>query len=76
MNIGYACLTLGVRDTNFKTCTLKNASEKNLMNIIDFNLDSLESIIDYNIKNDIKLFRISSDIIPFEIGRASCRERV
>lgn len=65
MNIGYACLTLGVRDTNFKTCTLKNASEENLMNIVDFNLDSLESIIDYNIENDIKLFRISSDIIPF-----------
>lgn len=65
MNIGYACLTLGVRDTNFKTCTLKNASEENLINIIDFNLDSLNKIIDYNIENGIKLFRISSDIIPF-----------
>lgn len=65
MNIGYACLTVGVRDTNFKTCTLKNTTKENLINIIEFNLNSLENIIDYNIKNNIKLFRISSDIIPF-----------
>ena len=65
MNIGYACLTLGVSNTNFKTCTLKNASVERLMEIIDFNLDSLDKLIDYNIENDIKLFRISSDIIPF-----------
>ncbi len=65
MNIGYACLTVGVKDTNFKTCTMKNASEENLKQIINFNLNSLEKIIDYNIKNNIRLFRISSDIIPF-----------
>lgn len=65
MNIGYASLTLGVRDTNFKTCTQKNASTENLISIINFNLDSLDRIMDYNIENGIKLFRISSDIIPF-----------
>lgn len=65
MRIGYACLTLGVRDTNFKTCILKNATKDNLLKIIDHNLDTLERIIDYNIENNIKLFRISSDIIPF-----------
>lgn len=65
MNIGYACLTVGVRDTNFKTCTMKNATKGNLISIMEFNLNSLENIIDYNIDNKIKLFRISSDIIPF-----------
>lgn len=65
MNIGYACLTVGVPYTDFKTCTMKNASEDNLRNIITENLFSLEKIIDYNIENKIKLFRISSDIIPF-----------
>ena len=65
MNIGYACLTVGIKDTNFKACTLKNASKENLINIIDFNLDALDKIIEYNIENKIKLFRISSDIIPF-----------
>lgn len=65
MKIGYACLTIGVPNTNFKTCILKNATEKNLLNIIEHNLNVLENMIDYNIENNIKLFRISSSIIPF-----------
>ena len=65
MSIGYACLTMGVQNTNLKSCTAKNATEENLLNIISYNLKSLEKIIDYNIKSDIKLFRISSDLIPF-----------
>lgn len=65
MRIGYASLTTGVRETNFRTCILKNASSENLLAIIEDNLHSLENIIDYNIQNGIKLFRISSGIIPF-----------
>ncbi|MBE6064495.1 UV DNA damage repair endonuclease UvsE [Clostridium sporogenes] len=65
MNIGYACLTIGVPDTNYKNCMLKNANEEKLLELIAYNLNSLENVIDYNIKNNIKLFRISSDIIPF-----------
>lgn len=65
MRIGYACLTLGLRYTNFRTCIIKNATDENLLSIIEHNLDSLDNIIDYNILNNIKLFRISSDIIPF-----------
>ncbi len=65
MNIGYASLTIGVEDANFRTCRMKDASNKNLREIISHNLASLDRIIDYNIKNDISLFRISSDIIPF-----------
>lgn len=65
MSIGYACLTVGVQNTDFKKCILKNASESKLRDLIYHNLDSLENIIDYNIKNNIKLYRISSDLIPF-----------
>lgn len=65
MNIGYACLCVGVPNTGFKTCTQKNAVEENLREIIKHNLKMLSNIIDYNIENKIKLFRISSDIIPF-----------
>lgn len=65
MKIGYACLTKGVYHTRFKTITLKNASEENLLQIIEHNLDTLDRIIDYNIKMNIKMFRLSSDIIPF-----------
>ncbi len=65
MSIGYACLALGVRDSSMKTCLMKNASESRLKELIENNLDSLENLIDYNIESGIKLFRISSDLIPF-----------
>lgn len=65
MSIGYACLTVGVLNTDQKTCRQKNASEEKLLEIINHNLNSLENIIDYNVSENIQLFRISSDIIPF-----------
>ncbi len=65
MSIGYACLTVGVPDTAQKSCLIKNVSEERLLEIIEHNLNSLEKIIDYNIRNDIRLFRISSGLIPF-----------
>lgn len=65
MSIGYACLTIGVLGTNLKSCVLRNVNEEKLLDLISRNLNSLENIIDYNIKNNIKLFRISSDLIPF-----------
>jgi len=71
MSIGYACLAIGVPDTKIKSCVIKNASCENLLNLISHNLNALENIIEYNIKNDIKLFRISSDIIPFASSPAN-----
>lgn len=65
MSIGYACLAIGVNNTNQKSCIMKNASRERLLEIISHNLMSLDNIIDYNIKNNILLFRISSDLIPF-----------
>ncbi|MDD4773201.1 MAG: UV DNA damage repair endonuclease UvsE [Eubacteriales bacterium] len=65
MGIGYACLTVGVPGTKIRNCLLKNANPEILTTLIQSNLEALDSILDYNIKNDIKLFRISSDIIPF-----------
>lgn len=65
MSIGYACHAVGVPGTKQRTCTIKNAAPDTLINIIQSNLESLDNILDYNIKNGIKLFRISSDIIPF-----------
>lgn len=65
MSIGYACLALAVPGSGMKTCIQANATEENLLHLIDNNLNALERIIDYNILNDILLFRISSDLIPF-----------
>lgn len=65
MNIGYACITVGVKNTELRSCTQKNATETKLMELIEHNLKSLDTMIHYNINNKIKLFRISSDLIPF-----------
>ncbi len=73
MRIGYVCFTRGVYGTDFKTRTLKKATEQNLLNIIDHNLNTLDKIIDYNIKMNIKFFRLSSDLIPFGTCQHSCR---
>jgi len=54
-----------------KSCTLKNATEARLNEIITYNLNSLAHIIDYNIKQNIRLFRISSDLIPFASNPAN-----
>lgn len=65
MSIGYACLAVGVQNTDLKSCMIRNASNETLAKLIAHNLNSLENIIDYNIKSNINLFRISSDLIPF-----------
>ena len=65
MRIGYACLTVGVRNTELKKCMLRNANIPRLVEITEHNLNSLENMVDYNIYNNIRLFRISSDLIPF-----------
>lgn len=64
-NIGYACLTVGVPETQLKSCVMKNASAERLRDLIGGNLDALGRMLDYNISAGIRLFRISSDIIPF-----------
>lgn len=65
MSIGYACIAVAVNGSEMKSCTLKNANEERLLSLIEHNLSALETVIDYNVLNGIKLFRISSDLIPF-----------
>lgn len=71
MRIGYACLMLGVPECNLRGITLKNADREKLHEVIKHNLSVLDKMIDYNIENNIKLFRISSDIIPFASHEAN-----
>ncbi|WP_027107813.1 UV DNA damage repair endonuclease UvsE [Lacticigenium naphthae] len=65
MSIGYACLTVGIPNTDLKSVTKKNATEERLKEVIQHNLNALENMIDYNSKQNIRLYRISSDLIPF-----------
>lgn len=63
--IGYASITEAVLGLNYRLCTLKTLNEDNIRNIITHNLEVLDGVVDYNTENNILLFRISSDIIPF-----------
>lgn len=65
IRLGYACLAVGVPGTEQKSCIMKNASTERLMDLFWTNLNALENIIHYNIRMDIRLFRISSGLIPF-----------
>ncbi len=65
MAIGYACLAIGVPGSTISSCTLKNATEDNIRALILKNLNALEVMFHYNDLHDIRLFRISSDLIPF-----------
>ena len=65
MSIGYACLNIGTPDTNIRGLMQKSATPEKLTGVTAHNLAALEKMIDYNRKNNIQLFRISSDLIPF-----------
>ena len=73
MNLGYACINMTLSDNKPRITTnrgmIKNtflkkginyAGELALLNVID-----LISILKWNVKNNIQLFRVSSDIFPW-----------
>ena len=59
MRIGYACLTVAVEQTGIRTCTLKHAAPETLLSLAGENLLALERMVDYNLTNGIRLYRIS-----------------
>ena len=63
--IGYACINLTTGIPVNKTCKLANATEEHLRGLIQSNLFGLKKVLEWNKANNIKLFRISSDTIPF-----------
>lgn len=65
MKIGYACTPLLIPYKTTRKFVLKNYNEDILKEYISLNLKDLKRILMYNNSNNIKLFRISSDIIPF-----------
>lgn len=65
MAIGYACQTIGIPDAEYRTCRKANADSERIRELTRANLSLLERQIRYNKKNGIRLFRISSDVVPF-----------
>ena len=64
MAIGYACIHIGSEATKLSALRLANASAERLRAVIRKNLQALLAMLQYNAEHEIKLFRISSDIIP------------
>lgn len=68
IRLGYVAISKSLDITSSKTMTYtdfsKNKDFDKLNNIIIENLNNLEMIIDYNIKNNIHFYRITSKLIP------------
>ena len=71
LNLGYACIneTLkrqkittnrGLKKATLDSKGLQYVSQLSLQNVLD-----LEKVLDWNLKHNIKLFRMSSDVIPW-----------
>ena len=69
IRLGYACISKTLDITSSHTITytnyelLENKEEK-LIELTNKNLNNLEEILKYNIKNNIHFYRMSSKIIP------------
>ena len=65
MRIGYPCINLTLKNQYSSTFRLKSYSEKRFNETVKNNLNHLLSVLNFNKRNNIYFFRISSDIIPF-----------
>lgn len=63
--IGYACTPISIPYKTSRSFMLKNFNEDIFNQCVDSNIKDLMNILQWNSQNDIHMFRISSDIIPF-----------
>ena len=70
IRLGYACVPVTIDETSSHTLTythykkLGMSGDKKLDSVIKSNFKSLKNILNYNIKNDIVFFRMTSELIP------------
>jgi UV DNA damage endonuclease len=65
IKIGYPCINLTLECSGNKTFRLKSYSPEKLIQTVTNNLNCLFDMLVFNQNNNIKFFRISSDLIPF-----------
>jgi UV DNA damage endonuclease len=66
IRLGYACvnLSLGRRGLTSRTCRLRNATRPRLEALARANLEGLSEVLHWNVSQRIRIFRISSGVIP------------
>ena len=70
IRIGYACINTTLPSPN-RTCRLENATPDRILELARENISNLERILHWNEDHQIRLFRISSEIIPFASHRVN-----
>lgn len=63
--LGYACLCRSLPSASPRGTVLRNATPERLRELIATNLDGLAAVLRFNVEHGVRLFRISSDVIPF-----------
>ncbi len=72
MRIGYPCINRSIGCRAGATFRLASYSEVRLEQAIQNNLECLYRMLDFNVKNGILFFRITSDLVPFA-SHSICR---
>ena len=65
MKIGYPCINNRIGCTSNSTFRLASYSRKKLFEKVEKNLECLNKMIDFNIKNNLMFLRIGSGLVPF-----------
>src|SRR5579859_1834793 len=70
--LGYACLCVSVDDSSPRGTILRNATPERLRALTAANLARLHSVVlDFNAAHGVRMFRLSSDIVPFGSHRVN-----
>src|SRR5690242_9612050 len=63
--LGYACRCLSLDDSSPRGTILRNATPERLRALTAANLERLHRVLDFNAAQGVRMFRLSSDIVPF-----------